>query len=193
MKRTATFLIFLSVVCISGMAQTTQDISSGAARSIYDLLRTIPGIEITPGSGTKDQPKVYIRDARNMKGKVAALFVLDKAIYDGDVSMINPLDVADVTVLKDAASAAAYGSRGFGGVVVITTKSGKGTVPPAVSTYEKSAYQYFISKGIELRVIGKDGKNISSGVISRETDSSIFIRKKEILKSLIEKVELIPQ
>ena len=128
-----------------------------------------------------------------MKGKVAALFVLDKAIYDGDVSMINPLDVADVTVLKDAASAAAYGSRGFGGVVVITTKSGKGTVPPAVSTYEKSAYQYFISKGIELRVIGKDGKNISSGVISRETDSSIFIRKKEILKSLIEKVELIPQ
>ena len=193
MKKTVVFLLLFLVICHSGIAQTTQDISSGAARSIYDLLRTIPGIEITPGNGTKDQPKVYIRDARNMKGKVAALFVLDKAIYDGDVSMINPLDVADVTVLKDAASAAAYGSRGFGGVVVITTKSGKGTIPPAVSTYEKSAYQYFISKGTELRIIGKDGKNITSGVISRETDSSIFVRKKEILKSRIEKVEIIPQ
>jgi TonB-dependent SusC/RagA subfamily outer membrane receptor len=193
MKRTAVFLIILVTVCTSVMAQTTQDISSGAARSIYDLLRTIPGIEVTPGNGTKDQPKVYIRDARNMKGKVAALFVLDKAIYDGDISMINPMDVADITVLKDAASAAAYGSRGFGGVVVITTKSGKGTIPPAVSTFEKSAYQYFISKGTTLRIIGKDGKNITSGVISRETDSSIFVRKKEILKTNIEKVEIIPQ
>jgi TonB-dependent SusC/RagA subfamily outer membrane receptor len=163
------------------------------ARNIYDLLRTIPGIEITPGNGTKDQPKVYIRDARNMKGKVAALFVLDKAIYDGDISMINPLDVADITVLKDAASAAAYGSRGFGGVVQITTKSGNASIPPAVNTFNKSAYQYFITKSIELRVIGKDGKTIANGVITKETDSSILMRKREILKKNIEKVEIIPQ
>jgi TonB-dependent SusC/RagA subfamily outer membrane receptor len=193
MKTFCNIFSLLILIQFSAAAQTTQDISSGVARNIYDLLRTIPGIEIAPGNGTKDQPKVYIRDARNMKGKVAALFVLDKAIYDGDVSMINPLDVADITVLKDAASAAAYGSRGFGGVVLITTKSGKGTLPPSVSTYEKSAYQYFISKGMELRIIGKDGKSISAGVISRETDSSIFVRKKEILKSTIEKVEIIPQ
>jgi hypothetical protein len=46
---------------------------------------------------------------------------------------------------------------------------------------------------MELRIIGKDGKSITSGVISRETDSSIFVRKKEILKSTIEKVEIIQQ
>jgi hypothetical protein len=76
-------------------------------------------------------------------------------------------------------------------VILITTKNGKGYLPPVVSNYEKSAYQYFISKGIELRVIGKDSKTITTGVISRESDSSIFIRKKEIHKKLIEKVEMI--
>jgi TonB-dependent SusC/RagA subfamily outer membrane receptor len=193
MRKIYNLISLLILLQYSAAAQTTQDISSGVARNIYDLLRTIPGIEITPGNGTKDQPKVYIRDARNMKGKVAALFVLDKAIYDGDISMINPLDVADITVLKDAASAAAYGSRGFGGVVQITTKSGNASIPPAVNTFNKSAYQYFITKSIELRVIGKDGKTIANGVITKETDSSILMRKREILKKNIEKVEIIPQ
>jgi len=176
---------------MSVRAQLTQDISSGAARTIYDLLRTVPGVEVAGNAASKDQPKVYIRDARNMKGKVAALFVIDNAIFEGDIGSINPIDVANVTVLKDAASAAAYGSRGFGGVVLITTKNGKGFVPPVVNSFDKSAYQYFIKNGTELKVIGKDGKVITTGVISRETETSIFIRKKEINKSLIEKVEMI--
>jgi TonB-dependent SusC/RagA subfamily outer membrane receptor len=193
MIRSYAILFYLLIIQIQSGAQTTQDISSGAARNIYDLLRNIPGIEIATGTSFKDQPKVYIRDARNMKGKVPATFVLDKAIYEGDVGMINALDVADITVLKDAASAAAYGSRGFGGVVLITTKTGKSSPPAAINTFEKSAYQYFISKGLELNVIGKDGKIMATGVISKETDSSIFVRKKEMLKKNIEKVELIPQ
>ncbi len=193
MIRYCAILACLLIIQLQTGAQTTQDISSGAARNIFDLLRTIPGIEIATGTSLKDQPKVYIRDARNMKGKIPATFVLDKAIYEGDISMINAIDVADITVLKDAASAAAYGSRGFGGVVLITTKTGKSTPPAAINTFEKSAYQYFISKGLELNVIGKDGRIIATGVISKETDSSIFIRKKEMLKKNIEKVELIPQ
>ena len=191
MKPKILSVVFLILAALPSWAQLTQDISSGAARSIYDLLRSVPGVEVASGASLKDQPKVYIRDARNMKGKVAALFVLDNAIYEGDIAAINPIDVANVTVLKDAASAAAYGSRGFGGVILISTKNGKGFVPPVVSSYEKSAYQYFINKGTELRVIGKDGKIITTGVISRESDSSIFIRKKEIHKKLIEKVEMI--
>lgn len=185
----------LAFFCVMGsMAQTTQDISSGAARNIFDLLRTIPGVEISMNSGSlKTQQQVYIRDARNMKGKVPAIFVVDKAIYDGDISMINPMDVASLTALKDEAATAAYGGRGFGGVIVITTKNGTGTIPAAVSTYEKSAYQYFISKGIELKIVGKDGKSIANGVITKETDSSILLRKKEILKRNIEKVEIITQ
>jgi TonB-dependent SusC/RagA subfamily outer membrane receptor len=185
----------LAIFCAMGsIAQTTQDISSGATRNIFDLLRTIPGVEISMNSGSlKTQQQVFIRDARNMKGKVPAIFVLDNAIYEGDISLINPMDVASMTALKDEASTAAYGSRGFGGVIVITTKKGSGAVPAAVSSYEKSAYQYFISKAIELKIIGKDGKSIANGVITKETDSSILLRKKEILKRNIEKVEIITQ
>jgi TonB-dependent SusC/RagA subfamily outer membrane receptor len=191
MKLNILHIIFGIFFCLQAAAQQTQDISSGAARTIYDLLRNVPGVEIATGSSLKDQPKVYIRDARNLKGKVAALFVLDNVIFEGDISILNPIDVASVTVLKDAASAAAYGSRGFGGVILITTKNGKGFVPPVVNNYDKSVYQYFIKNGTELKVIGKDGKVITTGVISRETETSIFIRKKEINKSLIEKVEMI--
>ena len=161
-------------------------------RNIFDLLRTIPGVEIGASAGMKT-PQVFVRDARNMKGKVAALFVVDQAIYEGDIASLNPMDIASAAVLKDAASTAAYGARGFGGVILITTKNGKGTAPAAVSTYEKSAYQYFISKGIEMKIIGKDGKTIANGVITKETDSSILVRKKEIHKQNIEKVEIITQ
>jgi len=185
----------MGILCTLGsMAQTTQDISSGAARNIFDLLRTIPGVEISMNSGSlKTQQQVYIRDARNMKGKVPAIFVVDKAIYDGDISMINPMDVASMTALKDEAAKAVYGARGFGGVIVITTKNGTGTIPAEMNTYDKSAYQYFISKGTELKIIGKDGKIMTNGVIIKETDSSILLRKKEILKKNIEKVEIIIQ
>lgn len=128
-----------------------------------------------------------------MKGKVPAAFVVDRVMYDGDINLINPLDVAEITVLKDNAAASLYGARGFGGVILIATKNGKGVIPPQVNNYEKSAYQYFISRSIEIRVIGKDGKTIATGIISKETNESIFIRKKEIPKNSIEKVEIVTQ
>lgn len=183
------FLIFPMVSALN--AQTTQDISSGAARTIFDLLRTIPGVEVTPNMGGKSQQQVYVRDTRNMKGKVGALIVVNGVIYDGDITMINPIDVASISLLKEEAASAVYGSRGFGGVIQITTKDGKGVVPASVNSYEKSAYQYFISKGTELRIIGLDGKTITTGVISKETDSTVMVRKKIIHKKTIQKVEMV--
>lgn len=194
MKSSLFTWLILFCTLTTASAQLTQDISSGAARNIYDLLRNVPGVDISmPNGSARNSQQVYIRDARNLKSKVPATFVVDGVIYDGDVSLINPMDVANITVLKDQAASAVYGARGFGGVVQITTKNGKGVIPPAVSTYEKSAYQYFISKGTALRVIGKTGKSIAAGVITKETDSSILMRKKEILKKEIEKVEIITQ
>jgi hypothetical protein len=60
-----------------------------------------------------------------------------------------------------------------------------------VNRYEKSAYQYFISKGTELKIIGLDGKSITTGVISKETDSTVMVRKKIIHKKTIQKVEMV--
>ena len=184
-------ILFSFGLLTSSFAQTTQDPSSGAVRNIYDMLRTIPGVEVSINKGLSSQQQVYIRDSRNLKGKVAATFVVDRVVYDGDVGLINPMDVAEITVLKDDAAAAAYGARGFGGVILISTKTGKGTVPAQVTSYTKSVYQYFITKELEIRVIGKDGKILSTGTITKETDSSIYLRKKEILKNQIEKVEIV--
>lgn len=172
-------------------AQTTQDISAGAARTIFDLLRTIPGVEVTPNMGGRSQQQVYVSDNRNMKGKVGALIVVNGVIYDGDITMINPVDVASISLLKEEAASAVYGTRGFGGVIQITTKDGKGVEPASVNRYEKSAYQYFISKGTELKIIGLDGKSITTGVISKETDSTVMVRKKIIHKKTIQKVEMV--
>ncbi len=54
------------------------------------------------------------------------LIVVDGSPYDGDISNdINPADIAEITVLKDASSGALYGARGANGVVMITTKKGE--------------------------------------------------------------------
>ena len=109
---------FFIIALACSLTLEAQDPSSGAVRNIYDMLRNVPGVEISLSTGAKSQQQVYIRDSRNLKGKIPATFVVDKVIYDGDVSLINPIDVADITVLKDAAAAAAYGSRAFGGVLI---------------------------------------------------------------------------
>jgi TonB-dependent SusC/RagA subfamily outer membrane receptor len=53
------------------------------------------------------------------------LYVVDGVVYDGGISNINMDDVESMSVLKDAASTALYGSRGSNGVIIITTKRGK--------------------------------------------------------------------
>lgn len=63
---------------------------------------------------------VIIQDSRNMAGSVQALYVVDGTYVD-DISYISPRVVESVQVLKGT-SAAIYGSRGYGGAVVITTK-----------------------------------------------------------------------
>lgn len=55
------------------------------------------------------------------------LYVIDGAF--GDISMVDPNDISSIEVLKDAAAAAIYGSRAAGGVVLITTKSGRKDMP----------------------------------------------------------------
>ena len=76
-----------------------------------------------PGSGST----VRIRGFGSMSGGISMspLYVVDGIPYDGDISAINTQDIESMTVLKDAASAALYGSRGANGVIMITTKKGK--------------------------------------------------------------------
>lgn len=68
----------------------------------------------------------YIRGTSTVNANKNPLIVLDGLPIEGSIADINPYEVEDVTVLKDAAAAAIYGARATNGVIVITTKKAKG-------------------------------------------------------------------
>lgn len=84
--------------------------------SIGEYIRTrVPGVDVNP-NGT-----LQIRGQQTFQGPAEALIVVDGVITD-NINTINPNQIHSVQVLKDAGSAAIYGSRGGNGVVLITTK-----------------------------------------------------------------------
>jgi len=86
------------------------------------LQGVIPNLNLRPGDGKPIQAPAYnIRGTTSIGQGGNALVLIDGV--EGDPSMINPADVASISVLKDAASAAIYGARGSFGVVLITTKN----------------------------------------------------------------------
>ena len=74
-----------------------------------------------PGASTD----ILIRGFGSINGNNAPLYVVDGNIFSGNMSDLNPADIESMSILKDAASAALYGSRAAQGVVLITTKKGK--------------------------------------------------------------------
>ncbi len=97
--------------------------------SVQDLLRGTPGLQIgfdssAKGSGAsiqlRGQNSLYTDGAHN-----SPLIILDGMQFAGELSEINPDDIEQIDVLKDASSAAIYGAKAASGVIIITTKKGK--------------------------------------------------------------------
>lgn len=85
------------------------------------LQGVMPNLNIRMGDGKPTQsPSYNIRGATSIGQGGSALVLIDG--FEGDPSLLNPNDIATVSILKDAASAAIYGARGAFGVVLITTK-----------------------------------------------------------------------
>lgn len=94
------------------------------------LQGTIPNLNITT-SGQPGKGSTY-----NVRGETSINGGSPLVLVDGvemDPNLINPQDVASVSVLKDAASASIYGARAAYGVILITTKTGKKNMPTQVS------------------------------------------------------------
>ncbi|WP_223854720.1 TonB-dependent receptor [Bacteroides sp. GM023] len=86
----------------------------------------VPGVQIMDGIGQPGkEAEVRIRGYSSINGSNKPLFVVDGMPYTGWITDINPADVESVSVLKDAASCALYGSRASNGVILITTKKAK--------------------------------------------------------------------
>lgn len=95
-----------------------------------NILRRLEGI----ASGISfdksgSRPGITVRGLSSINGSNAPLIILDNFPYEGDVNNINPNDIENITILKDAAAASIWGTRAGNGVIVITSKKGAFNAP----------------------------------------------------------------
>ncbi|AOM79747.1 SusC/RagA family protein [Pedobacter steynii] len=99
-------------------------------RQVSNLTKALqgmaPGIQAVSSSGQPGtSATIRIRGIGSINASSSPLYVVDGNPFSGDLSAINVSDIESISVLKDAASSALYGSRGANGVIIITTKTGK--------------------------------------------------------------------
>ncbi|MGQ7868830.1 SusC/RagA family TonB-linked outer membrane protein [Sunxiuqinia sp. sy24] len=160
------------------------------AKDAVDMLQGVaPGLNITRSSGNiGETASINIRGVTTLgEGSNGSPLVLIDGV-EGDLSLINPQDIENISVLKDAASSSIYGSRAPFGVILITTKKGeKGKVEvnynnsfrsgspnhwPSVSDSETFAYvlndnsvnsgnaPYFSSEWLDRIIRYKNGEDV---------------------------------
>lgn len=120
-------------------AQTTIDESTFENRATSSFLNSIqghsPGVTIQSNSGSPGsaQIDVLIRGFGSINASTDPLIVVDGVVVgSGQFRNLNQQDFESVTILRDAHSTAIYGNRGANGVIVVTTKKGKSSVPLAI-------------------------------------------------------------
>ena len=121
-----------------------EDIIQGGVPSIDMMLNgQVAGVQATSFSGAPGAPvKIRIRGTASLNGPQDPLWVVDGVplsgtdlpdmsdknidqLFTSSIAGINPSDIADITILKDAAATAIYGARAANGVIIVTTKKGK--------------------------------------------------------------------
>nr|WP_319401162.1 TonB-dependent receptor [uncultured Carboxylicivirga sp.] len=90
------------------------------------LSGSVAGVQVLTSNGQPgSSATVRVRGVGSINAGSDPLYVVDGIPFDGDLSSINSADIESMTVLKDAASTALYGSRGASGIIMITTKNAK--------------------------------------------------------------------
>ncbi|MFZ5938938.1 MAG: SusC/RagA family TonB-linked outer membrane protein [Bacteroidota bacterium] len=146
-----TDVVNMDEVLVIGYGTSTKEANTGAVAVVKDEdIRDVPemsfekmltgkvaGVQVTSQSGQPgSSTEIRIRGTSSLNAGNEPLYVVDGIpVMDGNQSvfsntgnalaMINPNDIASISILKDAAAASVYGSRAANGVILITTKSGK--------------------------------------------------------------------
>ena len=137
---------------------TTDDMQErmGSSMSISRALQgAVPGLTMTFSDGKPNRgATVRIRGAENSIGSGGSALVLVDGV-EADMSTVNPDDIASVTVLKDASSAAVYGARGTFGVFLLTTKTpskgqAKISYNGTFSVYKRTVTPQIVTNGYDF-------------------------------------------
>jgi TonB-linked SusC/RagA family outer membrane protein len=104
----------------------TESLSNNPGFRVDQMLQgKASGMMVTQENGAPGAASsIRIRGNGSISASSEPLFVIDGLLGGGDLSTINPSDIADINILKDASATAIYGSRGANGVILITTKKG---------------------------------------------------------------------
>jgi len=91
---------------------------------VSGLQGKVAGVQISNLGAPGSTPQINIRGTSTIYGNTGALYVVDGVWYD-NINFLNPSDIADISILKDASAQSIYGIRGANGVVLVTTVKGK--------------------------------------------------------------------
>jgi len=130
----------LTEVVVVGYGQQKKATVTGAiARANLESFRDAPntnigqslqgavaGLNVGPVTEAGNTPTIRVRGQNTLGGNQSALIILDGIQYNGNLSAINPDDIESIDVLKDASSTAVYGAQAANGVLLVTSRKGKG-------------------------------------------------------------------
>ena len=130
----------LSDVITLGYSTTTEEAYTGTAdvvnsediekKSVSNISQALAGesagVRVINSSGQPGSTAtIQIRGIGSVNANTAPLYVVDGVPFDGPIASINPGDIENTVILKDATATAIYGARGANGVIVINTKKGR--------------------------------------------------------------------
>ncbi|WP_172594540.1 SusC/RagA family TonB-linked outer membrane protein [Mariniphaga sediminis] len=133
---------------------SSEDITERAVARIDQAIQgKIAGVQVQEVSGSPGASlNVKVRGVGSINYSSNPLYVVDGFPISGDLNSINPGDIESIEVLKDAASAAIYGSRGSNGVILITTKGGTA----GKNTIEIDAFYGLQERFSKIDVLNRD-------------------------------------
>ncbi|CAN5425832.1 SusC/RagA family TonB-linked outer membrane protein [soil metagenome] len=135
---------------------------SGVTNVANGLTAKVAGLGVyTLDNGVDPNVSIVLRGNRSLEGNNNALIVIDGVPIPGaTLSSVNPNDVADVSILKGAGSAALYGSEASNGAILITTKRGTGDGKPTIiyqNSFQFEKVSYYPKLQTQFGIYGGEG------------------------------------
>lgn len=148
---------------------------------VNSLAGKVAGVNVTNSQGSMGSSRIVIRGETSIAGNNQPLFIIDGIPVDNSqlttsdasrdfpnaISDINSEDIESISVLKGPNAAALYGSRAANGVILIKTKTGRGTGPVRVEAYSKTTFESILQLPTYQNVYGQGSGGTFSYVDGR--------------------------
>ncbi len=166
---------------VGSVAQVSGEVlQDRPAANIMDAMQgQVAGLQIFTSSGEPNAvPSIRLRGVGSLGAGSTPLILLDGFQVSAEIfTRLNPNDIEDITVLKDASETAIYGSRAANGVVIITTKGGRKEQEPSINVGVQHGFSEIANKDYFESLMNTEqfsNFRVATGQISRENMDAIL-------------------